>query len=133
MRIESTFLARSEENAVLVSCFATSTSMNNRRFERYELETELTANILGVERRAVMRGRCLNINEGGIAGLFTDGWDVGTSVELWFSVPFATALVRASGVVRNRAGYRFGFEFVDLTPEQRETIVRTCRTLRLLQ
>ncbi len=133
MHNSSAFLAGSEENAVLVRCCATNTSMNNRRFERYELETELTANMLGGERRTTMRGRCLNINKGGIAGLFTDGWDVGTSVELCFSVPFATAPVRASGVVRNRVGYRFGFEFVDLSPEQREAIGRTCTTLGLLQ
>jgi len=107
--------------------------MNSRRFERYELETELTANSVGVKHRGTMRGPCLNINKGGIAGLFTDGWDVGTSVELCFSVPFATPPVRASAVVRNRVGYRFGFEFVDLTPEQRETIARTCTTLGLLQ
>jgi len=107
--------------------------MNNRRFERYELETELTAKILGVERHEMMRGRSLDINEGGIAGVFTAGWDSGTSVELRFSVPIATVPVRARGVVRNRAGYRYGFEFVDLTSEQRDTISRTCRTLGLLR
>jgi hypothetical protein len=124
-------MARNEENGF--GAFAMNRSTNKRRFERYELETELRANILGVERSAPMRGRCLNINEGGIAGLFIDGWDVGTSVELWFSVPVATAPVCASAVLRNRAGHRFGFEFVDLTPAQRDTISRTCRTLGLLR
>ena len=103
-----------------------------RRYPRYEIETELRANILGVERRE-MRGRSLNINEGGIAGVFTAGWDVGASVSLQFSVPIATIPVRVRGVVRNRAGYRYGFEFVELTPQQQETISRTCRTLGLLQ
>jgi c-di-GMP-binding flagellar brake protein YcgR len=107
--------------------------INTRRHQRYELETELTANIRGVERREVMRGRSLNINEGGIGGLFTTGWDVGTSVDLQFSVPIATTPVRVRAVVRNRTSYRYGFEFVNLTPEQRETISRTCRTLELLQ
>ena len=57
-----------------------------RRYSRYNLETELRATTLGTERREI-RGRCLNINEGGIAGLFTAGWDVGTAVSLQFSVP----------------------------------------------
>jgi hypothetical protein len=105
---------------------------NSRRFERYELETELRAAIPGVERRE-MRGRSLNINEGGIAGIFVAGWDVGTSVALQFSVPIATTPVRVKGVVRNRTGYRYGFEFSGLTAEERETITRTCRTLDLLQ
>ena len=103
-----------------------------RRYPRYEIETELSASNLGVERRE-MRGRSLNINEGGIAGVFTAGWDVGASVNLQFSVPVATMPVRVRGVVRNRTGYRYGFEFVELTPQQQETISRTCRTLGLLQ
>ena len=99
--------------------------MNKRRSERYELETELTARILGVERREMMRGQCLNINEGGIAGLFTDGWDVGTSVELCFAVPIAAAPVHTAEFCATDR-YRFGFEFVDLTAKERETINRTC-------
>ena len=106
---------------------------NTRRYQRYELETELTANILGVKGREMMRGRSLNINEGGIGGVFTAGWEVGTSVGLQFSVPIATDPVRVRAVIRNRASYRYGFEFVDLTPEHRETIGRTCRTLGLLR
>ncbi len=105
---------------------------NSRRFERYELETELRAAIPGVEHRE-MRGRSLNINEGGIAGIFVAGWDVGTSVALQFSVPIATTPVRVKGVVRNRTGYRYGFEFSGLSADERETITRTCRTLDLLQ
>ena len=110
----------------------TEPTVNSRRFQRYELETELRAAILGVDNRE-MRGRSLNINQGGIAGIFVAGWDVGTSVNLQFSVPIATTPVRVKGVVRNRTGYRYGFEFADLTAEERETINRTCRTLDLLQ
>jgi len=107
-------------------------TINSRRYPRYELETELRASILGVEHRE-MRGRSLNINEGGIGGIFVAGWDVGTSVALQFSIPIATIPVKLKGIVRNCTGYRYGFEFADLTPEERETIKRTCRTLDLLQ
>ena len=88
--------------------------------------------MLGMEHRE-MRGRSLNINEGGVAGIFVAGWDVGTSVHLQFSVPTATTPVKVKGVVRNCTGYRYGFEFTDLTAEERETIHRACRTLDLLQ
>jgi hypothetical protein len=107
-------------------------TINSRRYPRYELETELRASILGVEHRE-MRGRSLNINEGGIGGIFVAGWDVGTSVALQFSIPIAAIPVKLKGIVRNCTGYRYGFEFADLTPEERETIKRTCRTLDLLQ
>ena len=103
-----------------------------RRYPRYEIETELTATILGVGRRE-MRGRSLNINEGGIAGVFIAGSDIGASVNLQFSVPVATMPVQVKGVVRSRTGYRYGFEFAELTPQQQEVISRTCRMLELLQ
>ncbi|MGA9967959.1 MAG: PilZ domain-containing protein [Terriglobales bacterium] len=112
-------------------------TINSRRYPRYELETELKAAIYAMDRPGMehreMRGRSLNINEGGMGGIFVSGWDVGTSVALQFSVPIATNPIKVKGVVRNRTGYRYGFEFTDLTPEERETITRTCRTLDLLQ
>ena len=106
---------------------------NTRRYQRYEFETELRANVLCLEGRGMKRGRSLDINEGGIAGVFATGWDVGSSVSLQFTVPIATAPVRVRGVVRNRTSYRYGFEFVNLSSEQRELISRICRTLGLLQ
>ncbi len=84
-----------------------------RRYPRYEIETELIATVLGVGHRE-MRGRSLNINEGGIAGVFTAGSDIGASVNL-------------------QTGYRYGFEFAELTPQQQEIITRTCRMLGLLE
>jgi hypothetical protein len=102
-----------------------------RRYPRYEFETDLTATMLGMEGSETARGCSLNINEAGIAGLFANEWDVGASVNLQFSVPFATAPVRVRAVVRNRTSYQYGFEFVDLTPEHSKTINRTCRMLGL--
>jgi len=107
-------------------------TINSRRYPRYELETELRAGLFGGEQRE-MRGRSLNINEGGMGGIFVAGWDVGTCVALQFSVPITSNPIKVKGVVRNRTGYRYGFEFSDLTPEERETISRTCTTLDLLQ
>jgi hypothetical protein len=37
------------------------------------------------------------------------------------------------GVVRSHSGYRYGFEFVDLSPDQREIISKTYRTLAVLE
>lgn len=88
--------------------------------------------VLGTELRE-LRGRSLNINEGGLGGVFAKAMDVGSNVTLQFSVPVIARPVRVNGIVRNRNGYRYGFEFVDLTSEQRETINRTCKTLGLLQ
>jgi len=107
--------------------------INRRQFQRYEIDTELRVAMLGLEQRGTLRGRSLNISEAGIAGVFVTVWDVGTPVLLEFSVPVTSSPVRVGGVLRSRSGYRYGFEFGDLSPDQRAIISKTCRTLALLE
>ena len=107
--------------------------INRRQYQRYEIDTELRVAMLGLEQRGTLRGRSLNISEAGIAGVFVTVWDVGTPVHLEFSVPVTSSPVRVGGVLRSRSGYRYGFEFGDLSPDQREIIDKTGRTLALLE
>ncbi len=44
--------------------------INRRRYQRYEIDTQLHVTALGVEQRGAMRGRSLDISEVGIAGVF---------------------------------------------------------------
>jgi c-di-GMP-binding flagellar brake protein YcgR len=108
-------------------------SIEARRFPRYEFDTEIHVATFGEEKQQVMRGRALNISEAGVAGLFVTGWDAGTAVNLKFFVPVASNPLSVEAVVRSRSDHRYGFEFVELNPAQREVIDKTCRTLALLQ
>jgi len=108
-------------------------SIEVRRFPRYEIDTEIHVAMFGREKQEVMRGRALNISEAGVAGLFVTGWDEGAAVNLKFFVPVVSNPLSGDAVVRSRSDYRYGFEFVDLNPVQREIIGKTCRTLALLQ
>jgi len=103
--------------------------MNRRRYQRYEIDTQLHVTLLGLEQRGTLRGRSLNISEAGIAGVFVTVWDLGAPVHLEFSVPVTSSPLRVGGVLRSHSGCRYGFEFVDLGPDQREIISKTCRTL----
>jgi len=104
-----------------------------RRFPRFEIDTEINVATFGKKKREVIRGRALNISEAGVAGVFVSGWDAGTAVNLKFCVPVVKAPVSVDAIVRSRSDYRYGFEFVELNPAQREVIGKTCRTLALLQ
>jgi c-di-GMP-binding flagellar brake protein YcgR len=108
-------------------------SIEARRFPRYEFDSEIHVATFGGEKPEVMRGRALNISETGVAGLFVGGWDMGTAVNLKFFVPLVNSPLSVDAVVRSRSDYRYGFEFVELNPAQREVIDKTCRTLALLQ
>jgi hypothetical protein len=48
-------------------------------------------------------------------------------------VPVVNSPLSVGAIVRSRSDYRYGFEFVELNPVQREVIDKTCRTLALLQ
>ncbi len=106
---------------------------NQRRYPRYELDTEVNVTVSGIEKCDVRRGRSLNLNQAGLGGLFVAGWDVGTSVNLEFSVPITSRPLTVRALVRNRSDHRYGFEFVDLSRTQQEIITKTCATLGLLQ
>ena len=108
-------------------------SIEGRRFPRYEIDTEIHVATFGKEKQEVIRGRALNISEAGVAGLFVTGWDAGTTVNLKFAVPVVSNPFSVDAVVRSRSDYRYGFEFVALNSAQREIIGKTCRTLALLE
>jgi|SRR6267143_2088193 len=108
-------------------------SIEARRFQRYEIDTEINVAMFAQDNHGVMRGRALNISEAGMAGLFVSGWDMGTAVNLKFFVPVVNSRLSVGAIVRSRSDYRYGFEFVELNPAQRETIGKTCRTLALLR
>jgi c-di-GMP-binding flagellar brake protein YcgR len=114
-----------------MNCAEEHTAPVRRRYPRYEIDTEL--HVTTPNERAAMRGRSLNISEGGTAGVFATEWKVGASVQLEFSVPVTSRPIRVGGILRSRSGYRYGFEFVGLSQDQREVIGKTCRTLALLQ
>ena len=99
-----------------MTCAEDESPINRRRYQRYEIDTQLQVTLLCLE-RGTLRGRSLNISEAGIAGVFVTVWDVGTPVHLEFSVPVTSSPLRVGGVLRSRSGYRYGFEFVDLSPE----------------
>jgi c-di-GMP-binding flagellar brake protein YcgR len=104
-----------------------------RRFPRFEIDTEINVATFGKKNPEIVRGRALNISEVGVAGVFVSGWDAGTAVNLKFLVPVVKTTVSVDAIVRSRSDHRYGFEFVELDPAQREIIGKTCRTLALLQ
>ncbi len=103
-----------------------------RSTPRCEIDTDLTASLLP-EGKEKMRGRSLDISVAGIAGVFVTGWELGTRVLIEFSVPVTQQRVQVEAIVRNRSGYRYGFEFLNLAGRDRALINKTCRVLALLQ
>ncbi len=99
-----------------------------RRFPRYR--TDLRVIVAAVDNPQPVYGRAAVIAEGGfgatLAGELAVGQPVAAEVVLAGAGqhPF-----RANAVVRYRHGFQHGFQFLDVTPQQRATLRDFCSAL----
>jgi CheY-like chemotaxis protein len=73
--------------------------------------------------RQVLYGETSDLGEGGIGGMVEGDLPLSEAVRL--HLMFGNAALQTRGTVRHRSGQFYGFQFLDLTPEQRETIKRS--------
>lgn len=79
--------------------------------------------------RLVLKGKSIDISEGGISVRVPAELAIGIIVQLEFMVPLQRDPVRVRAIVRNSIISRYGMEFLTLTAEQRGQILRYCLTL----
>jgi c-di-GMP-binding flagellar brake protein YcgR len=101
---------------------------STRRYPRYIFDTEIRV-LAGLQAEPV-RSRTLDISEGGVAGIFNTGWNIGESAVLQFTIPPTEDVFETRAVVRSRSGARYGFEFVELTAASRSALHNACNFLR---
>jgi c-di-GMP-binding flagellar brake protein YcgR len=102
----------------------------------WPVERQLTRYQLSVPLRLVTRGvvaetTCLDVSEGGLAARSRNRLEVGQEAVLEFQLPEHDALLSFKAVVRHCDADRCGFEFLTITPEQRQLILNYGRTLSL--
>jgi hypothetical protein len=91
-----------------------------RQFERRTLESRIS---LSGPDGSEYRGWCNDISEGGLGATVAVPLQLGTEVGLEFAIPISPEPLRLNAVVRYTNGFRFGFEFLKLTPEQRQLVL----------
>jgi hypothetical protein len=108
----------------------TPASTIKRRDERYLVNTRLTAT-LNVGQKIEVQGRALDISQHGVGGLFDETWTVGSRIELGICLPVGHSPLKVDAVVRHRTGvkFRYGFEFVEMSAEQRASLQQACKFL----
>ena len=101
-----------------------------RRHARYLLNAPITAILSGTpEIRS--RSRTLDVSESGVGGLFHDKWEPGLRLNLEIAVPIGRAPLKLGAVVRHHTGVRYGFEFIDVLPQEHATLRELCRFLAI--
>lgn len=94
-----------------------------RRWVRSSLDVRVRVKLERVRTAQPCYCRSTDISEGGI-GLFAPyEIEAGQVADIEFSLPGTATPLRIRAVVRSRAGYRYGLEFLSLANGQRREIV----------
>lgn len=91
-----------------------------RRHARLLYSIPLTLHHLAAGGVRSSRGISLDISESGLGALVENGLQVGETVSLSLALPHYD--LEAVAIVRHSSSVRSGFEFVGLTPEERQRI-----------
>jgi hypothetical protein len=96
---------------------------DRRRHPRYRLSVPLS---IHAEDGVVMRGISIEISASGLSAIIAGPLTLNDTVEL---EPIAAVKVLA--LVRRNIGKIYGFEFLNLTAEQTQRIIESCKLLPL--
>ncbi len=100
-----------------------------RRHSRYRADFSVVASYLEANDYRKLEGHCRDLSEAGMGLLLATDMNIGEVAGLSFFFPGSASAWELRGVVRYRRGYHYGFEFLSLTAEQRESLRAYLTTL----
>lgn len=86
-------------------------SSRHRRFKRVPLDKRVK--IIDSESDSVLHGRCIHISPGGLGATIAGKLAIGDMVEIEMTLGPQNDQFRVRAVVRNSAGFNYGFEFLE--------------------
>lgn len=115
------------------SPFAVEDWSSARRWKRHAIDVRLKVTSTRGGVRTIVYGRGTDVSEGGMSAYIALELNLGSSIEMEVTLPYAQQPLKVKARVRSRDGLRYGLEFLSLTPPEREVILRTCKALALVQ
>jgi hypothetical protein len=103
-----------------------------RRWRRHHLDVPIRVIVHSASKTSVFVGRGNELSEGGLALTAGVELKIGDAAEIEFTPPYSGGPIRIRGVVRNRAGYRYGMEFVAEGEREQEQVDRLKTMLTVL-
>lgn len=95
-----------------------------RRWQRRHLDVPIRVIVHSPSKTSVFVGRGNELSEGGMAVTAGVELKTGDEAEIEFTPPYSGGPIRIRGIVRNRAGYRYGMEFVAEGEQEKESVDR---------
>ena len=96
-----------------------------RKSPRYSLVTPITVSVESAGRLTESQGTTVELSESGVSGYLRAEIQTGQTVKVQLALPAGPVTITA--LVRHRMGARYGFQFVDLLPEQASHIRASCK------
>ena len=96
--------------------------INTRRYRRYKLDVPVRVIVHSDEKTRIINGRGNELNEGGLAVSAGVELEVNDIIEVEFTPAYTGQPLRARAAVKDRAGYKYGLEFLTETPLDRERV-----------
>jgi c-di-GMP-binding flagellar brake protein YcgR len=109
-----------ELNIIHAASQAKEANSSVRRHERALLSVPITLHHLTGAGIGTTRGITLDISEGGLGALVQGDLRMGETVEI--DLPLRGHPLKTVAIVRHTSSIRSGFEFLGLTPEERQKI-----------
>jgi len=100
-----------------------------RRYPRYAFDVRLQVKMFQKGEFCSCWGRSVEIGQDGIGATLTGSLETGEIVTLEIPLPLTPYPIKVRAIVRYRQGLRYGFEFLTLNDNQRDTVKRVCQYL----
>jgi len=100
-----------------------------RRFPRFVIDVRLQVKMFQAGEFRQCWGRSTEMGQDGIGATLTGSLETGEIVTLEIPLPLSPYPIKVRAIVRYRQGLRYGFEFLTLNDNQRDTIKRVCQYL----
>lgn len=100
-----------------------------RSFARFAFDIPFAVFLSETASIPVATGKMRDLSLGGVGALLEEAVGIGQRLWLEFRLPNAAAAMRVLSKVRHGSERRFGFQFLDITPEQRDAIRQACQGL----
>ena len=104
-------------------------SQYTRRFPRFIIDVRLQVKMFQAGEFRSCWGRSTEMGQDGIGATLTGSLEPGEIVTLEIPLPLTPYPIKVRAIVRYRQGLRYGFEFLTLNDNQRDTIKRVCEYL----
>src|SRR5579863_8667296 len=100
-----------------------------RRFPRFTIDVRLQVKMFQAGEFRTCWGRSTEMGQDGIGATLTGSLENGEIVTLEIPLPLTPYPIKVRAIVRYCQGLRYGFEFLTLNDNQRDTIQRVCQYL----